>query len=259
MKLNKQNYFSKEANQEYMSVSQYKDFLKCEKAALAKIKGEYQQEQTDALLAGKYVHAWNEGVLEQFKKENPGLYKKDGSLYAKYEILDDCIKTLENDRFAMMALEGQKEVIMTAELFGIPWKIMIDSYNPEKGRLTDLKVVRDLTTRHWNNTDKQYQNFIEFYGYTIQIAVYSEIERLVTGRKNYLEGLIVAVTKESPPDKAVIGFDEQMIEYELTGIEVNLPRIIKIKNGDTEPIGCGTCEYCKSIKQLSKVVHYSEI
>lgn len=242
-----------------MSVSQYKDFLKCEAAALAKLRGEYQQERTDALLAGKYVHAWNEGKLEKFKQEHPELYKKDGSLYAKYECLDDCIRTLENDRFAMMALEGQKEVVMTSELFGVPWKIMIDSYNPEKGRFADLKTVKDLHSRYWDNTEKHYQNFIEHYRYTTQIAVYSEIERLVTGRDDYLEGLIVAVTKETPPDKAVIGFDEQMIEYELTGIEVNLPRIIKIKAGEIEPIGCGTCEYCKSKKQLSKVIHYSEI
>lgn len=242
-----------------MSVSQYKDFLKCEAAALAKLRGEHQQEQTDALLAGKYVHAWNEGTLEKFKIEHPELYKKDGTLYAKYECLDDCIRTLENDRFAMMALEGKKEVVMTAELFGVPWKIMIDSYNPVKGRFTDLKVVRDLTTRYWNNSDKQYQNFIEYYGYTTQIAVYSEIERLATGRDTYLEGLLVAVTKETPPDKAVICFDEEMIEFELMKVEVNLPRILKVKNGEKEPISCGTCEYCKSVKQLSKVIHYSEI
>lgn len=259
MKLNKENYFSRESNKKYMSVSQYKDFLKCEAAALAKINGEYQQDESDALLAGKYVHAWNEGTLEQFKRENPTLYKKDGSLYAKYEGLDDCIKTLENDRFAMMALEGQKEVVMTADLFGVPWKIMIDSYNPEKGRFADLKTVRDLTTRYWNNANKQYENFIEYCGYTTQIAVYSEVERLTSGRDSYLEGLIVAVTKEKVPDKAVIGFDEEMIEYELVGIEVNLPRIIKIKNDEIAPISCGTCEYCKSIKQLSKVIHYSEI
>ncbi|WP_429084542.1 PD-(D/E)XK nuclease-like domain-containing protein [Brassicibacter mesophilus] len=259
LKLDSSNYFSQEANQQYMSVSQYKDFLKCEARALAKIKGEYKQEESDALLTGKYVHAWNEGTLEQFKKENSALYKKDGGLYAKYQNLDDVIKTIQSDRLMMMALEGQKEVIMTAELFGVPWKIMIDSYNPDKGRFSDLKVVKGLHDKFWSNYHERYVNFIEHYGYTTQIAVYSEIEKLGTGRDSYLEGLIAAVTKENPPDKAVIGFDTEMIEFELMKIESNLPRILQIKNGEIEPNGCGECEYCKSVKQLSKVIHYSEL
>lgn len=257
LKLTRDNYFSTEANWHYMSVSQYKDFRKCESAALAKLKGEYEQAHSDAFLSGSYVHAWNEGTLERFKKENPELYKKDDTLYAKYEVLNDCIKTLENDRFVMMALEGEKEVIMTEELLGVPWKIMIDSYNPNKGRFTDLKTVRSLGDKFWNGT--KYENFIEHYGYTTQIAVYSEVERLVTGRNNYLEGLIVAVTKESPPDKAVIGFDEEMIEFELLKIEMYLPRIIEVKTGKEKPTRCNECKYCRQNKKLTKVIHYSEL
>ena len=39
MKLNKNNYYSQEANKYYMSYSQFKDFLKCPAYAMAKIKG----------------------------------------------------------------------------------------------------------------------------------------------------------------------------------------------------------------------------
>ena len=48
--LTAENYFSPEMSKHYMSVSQYKDFLKCEAMAMAKINGEYQQEYTAALL-----------------------------------------------------------------------------------------------------------------------------------------------------------------------------------------------------------------
>ncbi len=257
MKLNKDNYFSAEANWQYMSVSQYKDFLKCEAAALAKLKGEYEPFKPDAFLAGSYVHAWNEGVLEEFKQDNPALYKKDGTLYKKYANLDDLIRILETDKLAMMALEGEKEIVMSTELFGTPWKIMIDSYNPSKGRFADLKTVKCLDDKFWNGTN--YENFIEYYGYTTQIAVYSEIERLVTGRDNYLEGLIVVVTKEDVPDKVVIGFDTDMIEFELAMVEANLPRILEVKSGKIEPKSCGKCEYCKSKKKLTEIIHYKDL
>ena len=42
MTLTNENYYSNETNREYMSVSQYKQFQKCEAAAMAQIKGEWQ-------------------------------------------------------------------------------------------------------------------------------------------------------------------------------------------------------------------------
>ena len=61
MKLNKQNYFSSEANKKYMSVSQFKDFAPawggCEAMALAKVRGEYEQPPKTAFIEGHYIHA----------------------------------------------------------------------------------------------------------------------------------------------------------------------------------------------------------
>ena len=50
MILNNENYYSQEANQEYMSVSQYKAFMNCEAAAMASISGRYERPTTRALL-----------------------------------------------------------------------------------------------------------------------------------------------------------------------------------------------------------------
>ena len=44
MKLTHENYYSPEANQAYMSVSQFKAFDRCEAAALAELRGEDPEE-----------------------------------------------------------------------------------------------------------------------------------------------------------------------------------------------------------------------
>ena len=67
MKLTNENYFSKEADMEYMSVSQFKAFEQCEAAALASVKGEWERTKTTALLVGSYVDAHFEGTLDVFK------------------------------------------------------------------------------------------------------------------------------------------------------------------------------------------------
>ena len=74
MKLTNDNYFSKEANLEYMSVSQFKAFEKCEAAAFAEIKGEWKRPKTTSLLVGSYVDAYFEGTIDKFQKENPEIF-----------------------------------------------------------------------------------------------------------------------------------------------------------------------------------------
>ena len=66
MLLTESNYYSIEANREYCSASQAKDFLGCpikpgcEERALKTISGEYQQEETKALLMGSSALTWQE-------------------------------------------------------------------------------------------------------------------------------------------------------------------------------------------------------
>ena len=62
MILNNENYYSPEANQEYMSVSQYKAFMNCEAAAMASISGRYERPTTRALLVGSFVDRYFEGT-----------------------------------------------------------------------------------------------------------------------------------------------------------------------------------------------------
>lgn len=261
MKLNKDNYYSLEADKHYMSVSQYKNFLKCEAAALARVQGIYSEPKSEALLFGSYVHSWLDGTIEEFKESNPQLFSSKGpskgELKATYQNANEMIKVLENDPFIMMALQGEKEVIMTGELFGVHWKIRMDVYNPKFSRFADLKTVKSIREKYWHE-DRGYCSFVEAYGYITQMAVYSEIERQ-NRDGDRLESYIVAVSKENPPDKAVISIDEVSIEEEIYEVESRMERIVALKSGELTPKRCEKCDYCRRTKKITSVIHYLEL
>jgi len=260
--LTKANYHSQEANFQYMSNSQYKDFLSCEAMTLAKLSGDWIQEPSDALLIGSYVHSWQEGRQKEFISEHPEMFKKSGELLQKFIDADKMITTLQNDPFVMYVLEGRKELIYTAEMFGCQWKIMIDSHNFEKRRNLDLKTTRSITDKVWSEEDWAKVSFVEKYHYLLQMSIYSEVERIANGRESgdWLNFFIVAVSKEKYPDKAVINMtDPERLIKELAQVEVNMPRILAVKAGLEEPIFCGQCDYCRSTKQLTGAIHYSEL
>ena len=66
MELTAENYYSPEANAEYMSVSQFKSFagtdgkLACEAEAMAELRGEWEMKKTTALMVGSYVDSYFE-------------------------------------------------------------------------------------------------------------------------------------------------------------------------------------------------------
>lgn len=262
MQLNKDNYYSAEADRQYMSVSQYKDFLKCEAAALARLNRKYDEPKNEALLFGSYVHSWLDGTIEDFKAENPDLFSTRGAtkgeLKANYKLADEMIKVLEADPFAMMALQGEKEVIMTGELFGIDWKIRMDVYNPHQGRFSDLKTVKALYEKYWKD-GLGYCSFVEAYGYITQLAVYSEIERRNRNGEDWLESYLVAVSKQDPPDKAIITVDQDSLALALGEVEERINRVIEVKTGKQTPTSCGKCYYCRRNKKIKNVIHYMEL
>lgn len=255
--LTNQNYHSNEANREYMSNSQYKDFLTCESKAMAKLTG-WNEPTSDALMVGSYVHAALEGTLEEFKTEHPEIFKANGGMYAEYVKADELVKMFRSDPFIMFVLQGQKEVIITADFAGTMWKIKIDSLNQEKGRFADIKTVRSIRDKIWD-TERGYVSFVEAYKYDVQMAVYAEIEKRYSARETWLKPLIVAVSKEDVPDKEVIGFDDNDIERELETIISNMPRILAVKNGHAEPERCEKCKYCRETKKLNGIIHYLDL
>lgn len=253
MQLTDENYYSQEANREYMSVSQFKDFagtygkLPCEFTALEKLEGRWEEEETKALLVGSYVDSHFEGTLDKFKADHPSLFKKDGGLKVDYVKANEIIARIERDKYFMRYMSGQKQVIMTGELFGAKWKIKIDSYIPGVA-IVDLKVMSSITKPEWVR-DLGYLSFIEYWGYDLQGAVYQEIVRQNTGKK--LPFYIAAATKEKEPDIRIIHVTDNYLQAALSVVETNMPRVLRVKNGEAEPDRCELCDCCRYNRVLS--------
>ena len=250
MNLTNDNYFSKEAASEFWSVSQFKAFNRCEAAGLAEARGEYQREETDALLIGSYVDAYFSGPkeLDKFIARNGDkmISKRGGGLLAKFSHANDIIDRVEADPLMMDYLTGEKQVVMAAELFGAPWKAKFDVYDEQ--RIVDLKCVRDFE----DIFDKGYgwRSWVEYWGYDVQGAIYQKIEQLVTGREKPLPFYIAAVTKEKTPDIKVIQIPQHVLDAAYNMVEAKIERFDLIKQGDVEPVRCEKCDYCKSTKVL---------
>jgi hypothetical protein len=206
---------------------------------MAEIKGEWTRPKTTALLVGSYVDSWFEGTLAEFQAENPEIFKKDGSLKADYVQAEDIIKRVQCDPLFMEYMAGEKQKIYTAELFGAKWKIKIDSLLPDK--IVDLKVMRSMERIMG-------KSFVEHWGYDLQMAVYAAVFKAVTGLD--LETYLTVVTKQTPSDLEIIHIPKWRREELLVEVERNIPRILAIKAGLSQPERCGVCEYCRATKRL---------
>jgi len=263
LKIASEDYHSPESNLKYLSNSQYKDFMTCEAMAVAKMVGEWNPPPTIEMLVGSYIHAWNEGTLKEFKATHPEMFSSKGptkgELKSQFLFADQMIDALQNDSMCMDMLAGQKEVILTAEMFGCEWKIKIDTLKPNEA-LVDLKTTHSIWDLQWNDFYRCKVSFIENYNYFTQFAIYLEVEKIFTGRSNWLSPYIVAVSKESPPDKAIISLqDDERIASELLRIEGNMPHILAVKNGDVKPVRCGKCAYCRATSRVDRIISYREL
>lgn len=243
--VNKENYFAPETMSKYWSVSQFKTFNRCEALGLAESRHEYVREDTDALLIGSYVDAYFSGEMDEFleRRRDYMFSKRGGGLLAKFKHADEIIDTVTRQPLMMDYLtDGEKQVVMTADMFGMPWKIKMDVYNGS--RIVDLKVVKDFADIY----DKGYgwRSWIEYWGYDVQGAVYQKVVELVTGKQ--LPFFIVAVTKEKIPDVKIIEIPQHILDASLGMVEAKIERFDLIKTGLVEPIRCEECDFCKQTK-----------
>ena len=247
MKLTSGNYYTPEANREYWSVSLFKAFDRCEAAGLASVRGQYEREETDALLIGSYVDAYFTGDLDEFVGRHADImFKKNGELYAKYEHANDIINTVECQPLMMDFLQGEHQKIFTADLFGVPWKIKTDVYK-WADKIVDLKCVKDFKPIYKDGAG--YVSWIEYWGYDIQGAVYQKVIEQATGER--LPFYIVAVTKEKVPDVDVIQIPQHILDTALKIVEAKIDRFDLVKTGEIPPERCGQCEWCKQTKILT--------
>lgn len=242
-KLNDDNYYSTESNRYYWSVSQYKDFCKCEAMAMAKIRGEYEQLTTKAMLIGILCDRWFEGTLDKLREESPNIfYCRNGALRADFRKADQIIKRLQQDERFMQYMSGEKQKILTFEMFGVPWKMKMDSF-VEGICITDLKVVQNFKS-------------LAFWRYDLQGAVYQQ--GCVANGYGQLSFYLAAATKEAVTNFDIFQIDQPTLDMALREIEEKMTHFIAVKQGLEEPHYCGVCDYCKSVKK-ARIRNYSEL
>ena len=272
LKLTDENYYSTEADTEYMSASQFKSFRKCEAAALAELRGEWGKKDTLALRVGSYVDAYFGGELEQFKANHPEMYKRDGTLKADFAHAHKVAERLERDELARLLLSGRHQVIKTGKIGGVWYKTKSDSLLsasqveaicekfpqvreivPFGGAIiVDLKYMKDFGDV-WDEDIHEKVSFVEFWGYDIQGAIYQKID------KRSCPFVIIGATKEAEPDIEAMYIPDDDLMYSLSEVETLSPRYDAIKRGEIEPNGCGKCAYCRSKKRLTGIKHYKRI
>ena len=255
MELTKENYYSKETNLEYMSVSQFKDFEKCEVEALDKLLGLIEEEKSDAMIFGGYIDAYFSGELDAYVEtyKDRLLNSKTGEFKAPFKNIPEVIDTILGDDYFLAFHKGKPQVIYTGEIAGVPVKGKFDF--DFENMITDQKVMKDFL-KIWNDEQRKKLDFIETYGYDVQGGVYQELKRQKTG--NQVPFIIAATTKEECPDKALIQIDQYYLDKGLQRFIEKAPRYQRIKMGEISPVGCGHCPSCRKRKKLAQVVMYSQ-
>lgn len=280
MTLTNQNYFGREASEKFMSVSQFKAFQKCEAAALAEIRREYIRPETTALLVGSYVDAKLEGpeAFGQFVSEHPEMFKKDGNLKAEFVQAEQIYQRITSDRLLSLLLSGKKQVIVTGEIAGVPFRGKIDSLDDEElcklimkefpstaevlggpfteGAIVDGKIMRDFAPV-WSEKEGRKVNWVDSWGYVLQGAAYREMYRQMTGKT--LPFILGAATKEAEADLAALYVPHGELDAGLHILEENAPIYQEVKEGKREPIRCECCAYCRATKKLTGIRNYKEV
>ena len=272
LKLTAENYYSHEANVQYMSASQFKSFYRCEAAALAELNGEWNRPSTTALLVGSYVDAYFGNELEQFTAEHPEIYTAKKELKADFQKAHAICKRLNRDELARLLLSGEHQTIKTGKIAGVWYKTKSDSLLSEDqveaicekfpevrnivpfggAMIVDLKCMKDFEDV-WDEDQNEKVNFAEFWGYDIQGAIYQKID----GRM--LPFVIVGATKESATNIEAMYIPDEDLAFAFSQVEALSNRYAAIKRGEIVPESCGKCAYCRSKKQLSSIKHYRQI
>ena len=84
----------------------------------------------DILMVGSYVDAYFEGTLPTFSAQHPEIFssrgKTAGELKSEYKQASIMIDRAVKDPVFMQYMAGDKQVIMTGEIEGVPVKIKIE-------------------------------------------------------------------------------------------------------------------------------------
>lgn len=277
MKLNKSNYYGKKANREFMSVSQFKQFQKCEAMALAELNGEYERPASKALLLGSFVDEMLTGTKksqiqfvcdnfsELFQKSSKlcklddngrltfiidyfaDIFNADNKPYAEIVQALETIERIKKQPLMMRHFKSKHQTIMIGEIAGVPFKIKMDNYKPNEF-IADCKYMASL------RSPNMFEPMVKYWGYDLQLSVYREIVRQNTGKT--LPVYLDIATKETPSHLAVAEISPYDLDEALETVKALAPRFQAIKKGEIEPERCEEygCDYCTATHLITEPI-----
>lgn len=261
-KLKSENYYNPEMAHKYCGYSQYKDFFGtgkykgCEAKAMAILKGEWVEEPTPAMTVGSYADSfWDNTQEEWIEQHKDTVYNTRGKKYVDFEKADNALERCSRDKLFCQFMGGEHQKVMTANFFGLDWKIRMDSYN-EGICIVDFKYIADLSEKKFV-PDFGKVSWVEYYGYDIQGAIYQKVVEINTGKK--LPYFLCAVDKGKEPDIEIIQIPDTILSDTLSLIEYNAPRYKAVKYDGAEPDRCECCDYCKHTKVLQHPIGLDEL
>lgn len=254
MILTQENYFSKEANIEYMSVSQYKNFLECPTKALALINEEYIPDNKESFLEGKLFENIVTGNETLFVSKHPEMISSKGATAGQ---LKSNFKAVKNaaDRFCEQRLfmniidRCEKQVILTGEINGVKVRGELDLFDKNTLDIYDIKCMSNFEDC-WSKKEKAYVPWYYSYNYVLQLAVYQELVRQNFGKRG--NTYLMAASKEKIPDIYGLEISQDLLDIELNEFRYYAPMFDDMKKGISKPSACNSCDYCKSIKVIDK-------
>lgn len=252
LRLTKNNYHSREANELYWSASFVKGMLDCPARTLAELHEEYKRPDTTALMVGSYVDAYFEGkaAFGKFVSEHPEIFNsRTGELKSDYQKANRMVERVKRDELFMSYLKGQKQKILTGNIEGIPFKCKLDIYRKGE-RIVDFKTVKDFEPLY--RAEEGRVSFVEYWRWPLQMAIYQHVE----GHK--LPCYLACVTKQDDPDIAVIEIPQYVLDAEIEVLREKLPYLDAMRQGVIEPERCDNCAFCRTTKRLTRAMSLDE-
>ena len=254
LQLTPETYFSIEADREYMSVSQYKNFKTCEAKALHDLEIP-DETYKESFLQGSLFEALVAGDPKLFMAQHPEMISTRGSTAGKLKsefqrVVNAAEKFNSQEFFKNIINRCEKQVILTGVINDVPVKCCLDLFDRETFSIYDIKCMKDFNEQ-WSKEEKSYIPWYYAWGYVLQLAVY----RLIVKQNFNVEpkevGLLAA-SKEEVPDIQALKFDDSLLGLELAEFKNNIKHYDNLKKGLEKPNACGHCEYCKKIKEIHK-------
>lgn len=281
--LTKENYFNQENTLKYFSVSQIKDFIKCEASFFHYLNLNNKKSFNENLAVSKFfdilMQKDNE-ELNNFEKEllekGESIRLKNGNLKTKYQTAQDTFERIQKDpnlEYLKNLFDyNEKQKIFTGVVGGLNFKGMLDVFVDDKSSLEYLKsesqcAIVDLkyvSENSFYDPDEYFVKITRDYDYYLQLAVY---QYLVFANIGVIpDCYLYYITKGEKPlfkplkldnvelKKRLDSFTDFLNSKTNDGLLVG-ERLVSLKNTAIDFLQgkgfgvfleyCGTCDYCR--------------